>query len=134
MPRMIRTVTGSEPLDLWITRIVDSVFRPYEETIHDILALGYIATVVHGVDEAIRGVTRALGARPEDGAYMMPRRTAERLAQALSHDPVARRWLTSGKPNRIFLIKDRGTMLFNYDPATGYTIEPGSLDTEVFLD
>lgn len=113
--------------------IIDGCFVPNAGVLAGIIVRGEIAVVVYNLDETDALVQRAVKALGWDGTSpVFP--LAARLRRTLIEeseqraDPVTARWLRGGSTGRIFLWTGRRTLLINYEPGDGYSLESGSLD------
>jgi hypothetical protein len=113
-------------------RFLEQAIKPYATEIAECcVGHGGLAVVVHAPDASVRDVLRKHGWDGEK-VWAMP----ETLRQALAYsDHVTGPWLErpwdEGDPLRIFLFSGSGTALLNFDPAAGWSVEPGSTDTSV---
>ena len=116
-----------------LNRILDEGIKPYTEELAPIIADGDVAIVVFEPADDVKPALRAAGWDGRAHVLRMPNGYRKRLAR--SSDAVTRAWLTrsasvSGSAGRIFLFVQRGTLLVNFSPERGYSLEPGSTDAE----
>jgi hypothetical protein len=112
-----------------LVALLEHTIKPNAETIAEICVSGGIALVVRNPSDQGRRAAAALG---WDGtsAFEMSMGQRKRMAEECEKvgDAVTARWLRrSGPgPGRIFAIAGNGTLLVNFEPGVGYSLEPGS--------
>lgn len=121
-------ITNAEYL---MHRLLEKGIKPHAEAIARIAATGGIAVVVWEVDESnLRKLLRAEGWRPSSPVFPM----TPRMKAALdATDFVTCRWLKMRSDlcvTRLFVVVRDGTLLVNYTPSEGFSLEPGSTDRE----
>jgi hypothetical protein len=113
--------------------IIDNCFRPNADALSKIIGRGEVAVVVFKLDESDALALQAARDIGWDGTsvvFQLAGHTKKRLIEVSEQqaDPVTARWLRGGRTGRIFLWTGRGTLLINYQPGAGYSVEPGSTD------
>jgi len=113
-------------------RIINNAIKPNAEEIASIFIRDDIACVVYDLDPECRNVAKALGWDGKTPVFKIPKSVRKTFAHNLRvscpDDKVTPRWLEGNRPGRIFLMVHTGTLLMNYEPEVGYTLEPGSTD------
>jgi hypothetical protein len=118
----------------FMNRILDEGVKPHAETIAKIALNRDVAVVAFEVVDdppIVKESLRSLGWHGEP-VFALNRTRAEQMAveSAKRNDPVTAAWLRRRTMGRIYLCTGAGTLLVNYDEKSGYSLEPGSSDTE----
>ena|ERR1044071_1867872 len=121
------------PLSEVMQPIIDNCFVPNADVLAGIIGRGEIAVAVYDLDEADAFMQQAVRDIGWDGTSAVFRLLARHRKRLIEHseeyaDHVTARWLRGARTGRIFLWTGRGTLLINYQPGVGYSLEPGSLD------
>ena len=131
MTRMIRTVDGIDPTDT-MKRLVEIGLRPHLRRIKQIEARGRLPVAVFEPPRKIRPLILQMGWNGGDHVFGMPSAIRWAFAASLLHDPVGKAWVESSRHGRILVMAQGGTLLINISGKGEFSIEPGSLDSEVF--
>lgn len=117
---------AAAPID---PRLLEQGIKPHADELAPIMISGEVAVLAFEPDVALEPALRAVGWNAR-AVFRLATRWRTRLAQG--SDPVTRAWLArSGRDvGRILVFWGAGTLLVNYTPATGYTLEPGSIASE----
>lgn len=118
---------GARPSDGLLEQIVER----HATAIAQIHARGEIAIVVHKPSKRAAHGARLLGWDGRVAAFAITRSFAERYLAYV--DDVTRRWVERQQPDqaKVFIVTAGGSVLVNFTPGGGCTIEPGSLDESV---
>ena len=130
MTRTIRTVDGVDPTDT-MKRLFDIGLRPYLLWIKKIEARGRLPVAVFEPIHEIRPLILQMGWNGVDPVFGMLHAVRWAFAAAMTHDPVGKAWMESSRHGRILVMAQGGTLLINCVKGE-FSIEPGSLDSEVF--
>lgn len=111
-------------------RILEQGIKPHVEAIARIGLDGDLAVVVFEPSDEAKPALAAFG---WDGkpVFSVNRTRAIKLME--KSDPVTRAWVakkSSAECIRIFVFVHLGTLLVNYRPGEGYSLEPGSTDAK----
>ena len=113
-------------------RIVKKGFGENAEAIMPIIARNEIAVVVFELDPANWSAARDFGWDGKSPVFKMSKSLIKNFARGIRanfpDDKATPRWLENGRFGRIFLLIHHGTLLVNFDPESGYSLEPGSDD------
>ena len=113
--------------------LVEGCLVPNAEVLASLIGRGEVAVVVYNLDETdalVQRAARDLGWDGPSPVFPLQGRLKKALIEESEQraDLVTARWLRGGRTGRIFLWTGRGTLLINYQPDAGYSVEPGSLD------
>jgi hypothetical protein len=108
-------------------RILDEGIKPNALAVARIFEERGTAVVVFEPMGMAVQAARDLGWDGKSPIFKLRAGAARRLA---SSDSATRAWLERRTSGRILVIAHEGTMLVNYTPGVGYSVEPGSTDAE----
>jgi len=113
-------------------RLLSEGIHAHAQDIAPIIANGGIAVVVYKPHDLAREAARAVGWDGESATFKLSNAARQRLIASLLRrdDAVTCRWLRGNRAGRIFMISGAGTLLINFVPGVGYSLEPGSTDSE----
>jgi hypothetical protein len=121
-------------------QLLQERIRPYLQELAKVSVAGEIAVVLCNPSEHGRAVARELGWDGDATVFCMSEAGRRRMVDALSSfDPIRTRWLKraikrssmkSRPEGRIFFISGQRTLLVNYRPGKGFSVEPGSIDAK----
>ena len=113
-----------------LDRILNEGIIKNAEAIASIVSDGGIACVVYELREDVVDGARDLGWDGETPAFEMNEEKRKLMAFKCGQmgDVVTKKWLESERQGKIFVMAHAGTLLVNFDPEDGYSLEPGSTD------
>jgi hypothetical protein len=108
--------------------ILAAAIKPHAESIVPIVLSADVAVVVHDAHPDVAEHARSLGWDGTAPVFRLEDRTLIQLAAILGQngDEISRDWFLTPRIGRIYVLFERRTFLVNFDPARGYSIEPGS--------
>ena len=131
MDRTIKAIGVGDTADV-MKRLFDIGLRPHLRRIKQIEAGGRLPVAVFEPPLEIRPLILQMGWNGVDHVFGMPSAIRWAFAASLLHDPVGKAWVESSRHGRILVMAQGGTLLINISGKGEFSIEPGSLDSEVF--
>jgi hypothetical protein len=115
-----------------LERIWELGIKAHAELLAEIVIDGPIGVVVFEPSDEMKEAAKSLGWDGQSPVFRMSNATRKRLAQtsAATGDHVTGQWYASRRPGRILVLAQRGVLLVNHHPGTGFSLEPGSTDAE----
>lgn len=107
--------------------LLTEAIKPNAEAIARIVLKGEIALVAYEADDKwcdALGVPR----KTRVDVRVLPGRIRKSMIE--HGDSVTSRWLRGGRTGRVFVVMHSGSLLVNFDGASGFSLEPGSTDEE----
>ncbi len=107
--------------------LLDECVRPHRDAVADIIHEDGIAVVLFRASPRVQQGARAMGWDGEAPVFKLSDEAREKMAAGseAAGDAVTARWMRASRSGRIFVIAHDGvTWLLNFDPDTGYSLEP----------
>ena len=115
-----------------LSRIFNEGIVANAEAIAPIIERNGVAAVMFEVEPEDWDVPRNFGWDGESNVWEIPgsviKAFARQMREFCPDDKVTPQWLEDNRPGRIFFIVHSGTFLVDFDPESGYSFEPGSVD------
>lgn len=111
-------------------RLLNEAIKPQAQAIANLISRGHIAVVPFEPTGGGLGYLQNWGWKGES-VYRMTTRQRKTMAEVCRGcgDEITARWILSkGREGRIFVIWGESTLLVNFVPDEGYSLEPGSTD------
>ncbi len=112
--------------------LLESAIKPHAHAIAEILSEGGIAAVVFEPQEPTLDALAHFGWHGEP-VFLFTRDHRELFAKGCEEigDDVAAQWLRAeNRLGRVLLFAAMGTLLINFTPGQGFSLEPGSTNAE----
>lgn len=107
--------------------LLDECVRPHRDAVADIIHGDGIAVVLFRASPRVQQGARAMGWDGEAPVFRLSDEAREKIAASsdAAGDAVTARWMRDSRSGRIFAIAhDGATWLLNFDPDSGYSLEP----------
>lgn len=123
----------TKPFSEVMEPIIEACFTPNAYALASIIGGGQVAVAVFKLDEGdalAQQAARDIGWDGSSAVFPLSRDHKQRIIDRSVElgDPLTAQWLRGERNGRIFLWTGRGTVLVNFEPGRGYSLEPGSND------
>lgn len=114
-----------------LSYVLDDHIKPNALAIAEIVAAGGIAVVVANLSALSVQFAKALGWDGKAAVFRMSAKGRRVFAAGSKQnaDHVTASWLVAKRDGRILYVEHSSTLLINFTPGEGYSLEPGSTDS-----
>lgn len=124
----VTRATGAMAERMW-QRLTDKGLIPHASELAPLLGPGKVAVLVFEPNDTVKDALFPLGWDGKAAVFQMSKSVARRYAKL--SDPVTAAWLMrDSSPGRLLVFWGLGSVLMNWTPGRGLTIEPGSIETD----